>query len=395
MRKRLTPAFILKAPLPEKGDRVVYWDADPRGFGLMVTAAGRRSYVLQYRANGRSRRFTFKPGLSLSAARNEARKLVGDVAKGADPLDQRRSQKSNAENTLRAIAEMYFAREGKKLRTIDERRAGYERLIFPKLGNRPIDGIKRSDIVRLLDHLEDERGPRAAQAALAYLSRLFVWHAGRNDDFRSPIVRGMARIKPGERARERTLSDEKLRALWRAAEAYPGPFGKFLQFALLTATRRNEAARMARAELDGGLWIIPAARMKAKAEHVVPLSTKARDLLAGIPTTGPYVFTIGGQRPIRGWGKFKAAIDKRSGVTGWVLHDLRRTARSLMSRAGVDADVAERCLAHTIRGVRGTYDRHSFLDEKRLAFEKLAAMVDRIVDPQPNVVPMRISEVPG
>jgi|SRR5580658_9805519 hypothetical protein len=76
MRKRLTPAFALKAPLPEKGDRVIYWDPDPRGFGLMVTAAGRKSYVVQYRAHGRSRRYTLKGGLSLSAARKEATKLV-------------------------------------------------------------------------------------------------------------------------------------------------------------------------------------------------------------------------------------------------------------------------------------------------------------------------------
>jgi integrase len=84
----------------------------------------------------------------------------------------------------------------------------------------------------------------------------------------------------------------------------------------------------------------------------------------------------------------KAKLDKLSGVTDWVIHDLRRTARSLMSRAGVDADITKRCLGHVIGGVRGVYDRHSFLEEKRMAFENLAALIEGIVNPQDNVVPM-------
>ena len=74
---------------------------------------------------------------------------------------------------------------------------------------------------------------------------------------------------------------------------------------------------------------------------------------------------------------------------GWTLHDLRRTARSLMSRAGVSADVAERCLGHVISGVRGTYDRHAYFDEKKRAFEGLAALVERIINPPvANVIPL-------
>jgi integrase len=388
MRKKLAPAFVAKPPLPEKGDRVVYWDADPRGFGLMVTASGHKSYVLQYRVNGRSRRLTLKDGLSLSAARKEATKLAGEVAKGGDPL---RKQEVNVENTLRQIAENYFAREGKELRSMDQRRATFKRLIFPKFGARQIDSIRRSEVVALLDKIEDERGPRMADVALAYLGRLMNWHASRSDEFRSPLVRGMGRVKPGDRSRDRILTDHELRALWRAAEVYPGPFGRFLQIILLTGTRRNEAAKMSRAELDGGVWTIPAERMKGKIEHVVPLSAKAIAIVDGIPVTGPFVFSTHGRRPIRNFAKLKIAIDKRSGVTGWTLHDLRRTARTLMTRAGVSADHAERALGHVISGVRGVYDRHQYRPEKLAAFEALAAQIDRILDPQPNVVALRPS----
>jgi integrase len=93
------------------------------------------------------------------------------------------------------------------------------------------------------------------------------------------------------------------------------------------------------------------------------------------------LFTTDGERPFSGYSKAKAKFDADCGVTGWTLHDLRRTARSLMSRASVSADVAERCLGHVISGVRGTYDRHAYFDEKKRAFEALAALIDRIVNP--------------
>jgi integrase len=102
----------------------------------------------------------------------------------------------------------------------------------------------------------------------------------------------------------------------------------------------------------------------------------------------PFVFTMG-TKALNGFSKYKREFDNACGVKGWTLHDLRRTARSLMSRAGISPDVAERCLAHTIGGVRGTYDRHEYLEEKRRAFEALAAQIERIVNPPgANVVPI-------
>jgi integrase len=144
------------------------------------------------------------------------------------------------------------------------------------LGARAINEIKRSEIVRLLDKVQDGQGAHMAQTVLAFLSKLFNWHASRDDDFLTPIRRGMARTKLKETARDRVLNDDEIRALWRAAVAAEGPFGHLVRFLLLTATRRNEAARMTRNEvLPNGDWIIPAERMKAKQEHLIPLSPAA------------------------------------------------------------------------------------------------------------------------
>ena len=90
-----------------------------------------------------------------------------------------------------------------------------------------------------------------------------------------------------------------------------------------------------------------------------------------------------------GIAEMKAALNYASGVSGWTLHDLRRTARSLMSRAGVPSDHAERCLGHVIGGVRGVYDRHQYREEMLLAYEKLAALIAQIIEPRPNVVAIR------
>jgi hypothetical protein len=106
------------------------------------------------------------------------------------------------------------------------------------------------------------------------------------------------------------------------------------------------------------------------------------------------VFTTTGRGGIGGFSKFKRKLDKASGVSGWTLHDLRRTARSLMSRAGVSSDHAERCLGHVIAGVRGVYDRHEFHEEKKQAFEALATLIDRIVNPKDNVVQLRDGRLP-
>ena len=275
-------------------------------------------------------------------------------------------------------------REGKSLRSADDRRADLERLVFPSIGFIPIAAIRRGDIICLLDSIEDDRGPVMADKALALMRRILNWHASRTDDFASPIIRGMARTRPRERARERILDDEELRSVWRAAET-AGRFGALVRFLLMTAARRNEAAKLPWDELSKGDWVLPPRRNKTKLALVRPLSSAAQAVLEVVPRTGRFVFGAG-DRPLGGFSKFKAAFDKVSGVNGWTLHDLRRTARSLMSRAGVRPDVAELCLGHVVGGVRGTYDRHQYHEEKSQAFEALATQLELILRRQPNVV---------
>jgi integrase len=222
---------------------------------------------------------------------------------------------------------------------------------------------------------------------------VMMWYAARSD-FRPVITRGMARTKPTQRRRKRILSDAELQAVWQAAETAPSAFSRFVQFVLLTAVRRAEAAKAPRSELsaDGHRWLIPADRYKTDRDHFIPLSSAARAILAKTPMIGRlWIFTTNGKKPLGGFSKFKKEFDKlvfeimlkadpEAALPRWTLHDLRRTARSLMSRAGVEWDIGERCLGHVPDGMRETYDRYEYLDEKRQAFESLGRLVGQIVE---------------
>ena len=382
-RRALTDRFCASAKAREGEPQTDYFDTAARGLSLRVSAS-RKAWSYLFTWGGRRTRMSLGtyPATSLAKARTDAEAARADLEAGKDPRSA-----IGKPDTLRAICEECFEREGSKLRSSGSRKVTLERLIYPALGDRPIADIRRSDISRVLDTIGDESGPVMADQALAYLRIVTNWHAARSDDFRSPIVRRMARTKPRERARERVLSDEELRAVWAAAAE--GVFGRFVRFLLLTGARRNEAADMTWGELAGSDWTLPAVRNKTKADLVRPLSDAA---LTALPEkVGTFVFSTDGESSISGFSKFKSRFDQTAGVQNWTLHDLRRTARSLMSRAGVSSDHAERCLGHVIGGVRGIYDRHRYTAEMTRAYEALAAQIDRIVEPRENVIPLRSS----
>jgi integrase len=304
-----------------------HWDDALPGFGVRVQSSGAKSYVCKYRVGtGRrapTRRATLGPTSKLTPdqARTLAKKLLGSVAHGQYP----RKANAAAENTLKSITENYLAREGAGLRTVEERRATFERLVYPKLGSRQIDEIKRSEINKLLDTIEDKNGPRMAALTLAYLRRVMNWHATRSDDFRSPIVRGMGRGTATKR--KRVLTEDELRACWRASMGWEHPYSHLLRFILLTATRRDEPADMVDAEIADNVWTIPAKRYKTGIDVEIPLSRAARAVLAAVPKLGHnrqnggrFVFTTDGDTPISGFSKFKVTFD------GLMLSELQKMA---------------------------------------------------------------------
>ena len=202
---------------------------------------------------------------------------------------------------------------------------------------------------------------------------------------------GHAPQQPNERARERILSDDEISAVWKVAEAN-GKFGAFVRLALLTAQRREKVAAMRWQDVAvDGVWTIPSeAREKGNARELV-LPQAAVEIIKAQPRFAdcPYVLAGRGGGYFRGYSKTKADFDRKVPIVQWRIHDLRRTARSLMSRAGVRPDVAERVMGHAIAGVEGIYDRHSYRDEKADALRRLASLIEKILQPAyGNVVPL-------
>jgi integrase len=115
---------------------------------------------------------------------------------------------------------------------------------------------------------------------------------------------------------------------------------------MLTASRRDEVRCMQWSEIDAenGLWTVPAARTKTQKDHEIPLTPNMIELLAGLPRLGPSVFTVSGERTWGAHGKFKADLDKKSGVSNWPFQDIRRTVRSRLAEASVPFEIAERVL---------------------------------------------------
>lgn len=188
--------------------------------------------------------------------------------------------------------------------------------------------------------------------------------------------------------------------MWRALDCRPAPFRQATRFLLLTAQRRQETIRVRRTEIDAdGVWTIPAEFYKTKVPHFVPLTAAALAQIDDLPNLGDIIFTVSGKKPFNNFWQEKAALDKemcrliaeRDGVDiatvklkPWVHHDLRRTAKTLMSRAGIRPDISERVLGHRIPGVAAVYDRHAYLAEKRYALNALATEVQRILDGSPS-----------
>jgi integrase len=385
---KLTDIYISKKLKPEADDYYVGDTISP--VVVLVRKSGSKSPLMFYRRPGDKKQVKLTLPWPLAAARRAAGDAKYEVSQGRDPFQAKRDAKDKAaaaaRDTMLAVCEQYMAREGNKLRTAKARAAILKRCVYGPIGSRPIASVGRKDLSRLFDQIEDERGPHMADMVRAILNKIFHWHEGRSDEFRSPITKGLTpRVKPEQAVRDRTLSDDELVRVWRTADKSDGTFAALVRFLLLTGARLNEAARMRWDEIDGADWLLPAARHKAKTDVLRPLSKAALDVIKRLPRIGdsPFVFTTTGHKPFCNFSDAKREFDAACGVVGWRCHDLRRVARGLLSRAGVNSDVAEMILGHKLPHIRGVYDRYSYRAEKADALERLSSMIRSIATPPP------------
>ena len=255
--------------------------------------------------------------------------------------------------------------------------------ILPRWGARSVHEITKRDINDLLDSVVDRGAPVMANRVLAATRKFFNWCVSRGIIEISPCNGVAAPYK--EKARDRVLSDAELSSVVKAAFQIGGAFGAIVLMLVYTAQRLNEVSRMEWEELDldTAVWTIPGERTKNGKTHDVHLSSHALALLKSAPELGSFVFTKNGKTPFSGFGKAKKRLDDTSGVTGWVLHDIRRTVTSGMASIRIAPHIADKILNHqngTISSVAAVYQRHEFFEERKSALETWGNYVASLVD---------------
>jgi integrase len=386
MRKTLTDKGV--QALKARPKRYAHPDPELRGHYVRVQPSGAKAFVTVAR-NPAGQQIWATVGaadvLSIDEARKQARAAIARVRAGLSAFEA-------PVESFEAVARRWLERHAKgKLRSEKQITRLLEVHVFPFWTGRPFLSIRRTDVTALLDDVEDDHGARQADCVLTVVRSIMNWFATRHDDYHPPIVRGMRRQNPKEQTRERTLTDDELRKVWKAAED-GGTFGAIVRIALLTAQRRAKVIGMRWADLSlDGEWTIPQEPREKDSAGSLMLPSVALDIIKAQPRLGnnPFVFAGRGNGAVNGFSKLKRRLDSRlSGVEPWVLHDLRRSARSLMSRAGIASEHAERVMGHAIGGVEGVYDRHAYKAEKADALRRLATLIDSIVHPRENVLPL-------
>jgi integrase len=443
MKTKLTKRAVDATQVGAKDSFI--WDSEVPGFGLKVTPAGKKLYVLQYRLGGRgtpTRRYTIgQHGADHTPdeARDKAITLRGKIKEGADPQAEKEQRAKAAlgpkRQTFPESADAYLRQAAKKLRpsSYKEWSRIIERDVLPSWRSYHTEDISRSDVRALLQCIADRGAETQANRTLARLRTLFNWAVEQDIITVSPCT-GLKPVKK-ETARDRAFSDNEIRWFWNGCDQLSWPFGPLFKLLLLTAQRRDEVGTMEWSEIDlqKHLWVIPREKAKNDRAHEVALSDLAIEIITAIKEerskldhlkASPFVFTTNGNTPVSGFSRAKERlhnkIEKQARqaaglpaeeeayrqalalrretqfpmqVPEWILHDLRRTAATGMARLNVPPHVVDRVLNHvsgTIRGVAAIYNRHGYTEERKNALEAWARYVQTLIRPvDSNVISIR------
>jgi integrase len=386
MRKALTAKSV--EALKPKAKRYEVHDILCPGFSLRIYPTGKKVYNLRYRFALKQRRLPLgvHPRVTLAHAREKALQGLRMVDDGIDPAARRRQLSMRVESICEDFIRQYAKPRNRSWR---ETERILQREFVATYGQRDIREIRRSDILEMLDRAIERGATYQANRILANLRKLFNWACFDRGIVEASPVAGV-RAPTRERARDRVLNDDEIKAIIGACRKDRYPYGPFVLLLLATAARRNEVAQARWDEVDfeERVWVIPAERSKNGKAHLVPLSDFALELLASIPRHSEWIFSATGRCPINSFNKAKRRIDELSGLElsgqlAWRFHDLRRSAASGMARLGVAPHVIEKVLNHTsskvINPTTAIYLKYDHFPEKR---DALAGWGQFLVDLQ-------------
>jgi integrase len=356
--------------------------------------------------------------LTLEQARKKTDEWRALIRKGVDPrLEERRAVEDNRRSrdlTFGVVVEDFLKRHVVKQRRAAQVEREIRRELIPAWRDKLVTGISRADVSDLVEAIADRPAPAQARNVFGHVSVFFNWAIGR--DKYGLEVSPCDRLKPGrvigeKKIRQRVLTDAEIRAFWQATGRMGYPYGPLMRLLLITGQRKSEIAESRWSEFKDRLLTIPPERFKSNAEHRVPLSPLAIEVLDTLPrfegiNTGDFLFsTTAGRQAVNGFSKAKSILDRemlvelrkadpQAELPGFVIHDVRRSVRTKLSALRVQTEIAEMVIGHGKKGLARIYDQHHFEPEMRHALELWASELRSIVEPPPeNVVPLERARI--
>jgi integrase len=383
---------------PDKIDHIVFDDVTA-GFGVRLRKTGSRIFIAQMRINGRTRRISIGDvgRIELETARTFAKQFFAQSVLGTDPIAARAEAKAKAAVTVGPTVELYLAAKETSLRPVSYKQAvRCLRRYFVGLHPLPVSSVTRRDVAAAVTEIAKDHGKVTAARARSHLSAFFSWCLKEGIGGEANPVANTNDPAPDEQPRDRVLSPEEIKAVWRSLP--DTEFGKVVRLLFLTGCRRAEIGSLQWSEInfDKALLTIPASRMKGGAEHRLPLTPEALAILKPVAPRPGNKFVFGGAR--NGFTAFQYSMrELRSAlaVTGlvverWTLHDIRRSVKSELSELLIEPWISERILAHVRGGVEGVYDWSRLEQPMRAALSRWAARLHAIIEGgESNVVALR------
>jgi integrase len=342
---------------------------------LVVSSGGRKTWrAITYSDSGRAQ--------SHMLGTTDKYKTVEDAKNAAklyrkDPKKFEGKQKAGTfEEVVKEFLKRYVHEH--KLITAKEIERKLTKYIPARIKHKRFTDVDRDDLRELRNDIVDAHGAAMANGVLSSISSLCSWYENDHSDYTSPFPRGRRRHgKQIAKHRTRTLTDHEIKLIWQQ----DGQFADILKLCLLTAQRKDKVANMRDTDITNDIWTIPRTHPNEKGTaRAIRLPALALDIIERQPRlyNNHLIFPNGAGNKINAWGQRKSEMDILVKIPHWTPHDLRRTAKTLMSRLKVAPYISERVLGHEKQGVEKIYDQWENFEEKSQAVQALADLIQQI-----------------
>lgn len=380
-----------------------YMVADGSGLALEVMTSGTKIWRYRYSLHGKQQPLVTigeYPSISLQDARDRARKYGETVSSGVSPVAEAKKDRGavQSHDSVRGFADLWFEAEiadkSKSYSTVTRRALVKD--VYPAIGNKPLADVNAGDVLAICDKIKRRGAPQMALFTRNVIKRMYEYAIARQVATINPAQQLVARFIATPQSRTRVLSPDEIGRVMRAV--YASDMSRAYKLALhllvITMVRKSELieAEWSEFDLDAGIWRIPAARMKKDIEHWVYLSAQAVEMIRELQTlthSQRFLFPMRRgyeDRPIAKSTLNQAVRAMKADVQHFVIHDFRRTASTHLHEMGMSSDAIEKALAHSIKGIKGVYNRAEYADERSKILQLWASFVDTQINDGNKVI---------